>query len=78
MRENGFVQISISQILDMQSLPPETPCCRQVGFFIRVLVAFLLVSELSLLHAVSASPDKVFPDWENNQFLKEALPHAKN
>lgn len=71
IRENGFVQISISQILDMQSLPSETPYCRQVGFFIGVLVAFLLLSELCLLHAVSASPGKVFPDWKIINFWKK-------
>lgn len=58
---NGFVQINIPQILDMQNLTPDTlSYCREGIFFIRVLVAFLPLSELCLLHVVSTSPNKIF------------------
>lgn len=42
------------------------------AFLVRVLVAFLPLSKLCLLHAVSATPSKIFADWKTIDFWKKA------
>lgn len=57
-----FVQISI--LVTQSLIPGSLSYCRQLGFFMRILVAFLPLSELCLLYAISTSPNKISADWK--------------